>query len=303
MVDPERPRLRRFRESLAGLIPCDPQDVRVDLYKMEPRELLGRYINWADRYVAPRPRQVETWEGFLRHGSLEPHVIEAVRDLAKMIEAGDDLTPFLSEDIRRSGYVRSKAQDNNKPRGVVEWRDKDYALNAFETHHLHLKPKGTEELLYVIFSRDLAFLVMMGDHKSFDDGTLDQAIAEARTGTSLKIEGVLGPARPRSMSEQHGLQRHAFSTAFQVDGQMVMGALLSTDGTSPLHTMYANRVIDCMIRLDPQLDVPGFGREWFEQNGWAYPATPAFEWAMRYCDLWLIETTTSSGFIRVKWRR
>jgi hypothetical protein len=302
MGDPERPRLRRFRENLAGLIPCDPEDVRVDLHKMAPRELLRRYVNWADRYVAPRPRQAGTWEGFLRHGSPQPN-LEAVRDLAQMIAAGDDLTPFLSDDIYRSGYVRPKAQDSDKPRGVVEWEDKDYALNAFETHHLHLTPKGTKELLYVIFSRDGAFLVMVGDHKSFDDGILDRAIAQLRVGTPLKIEGVLGPARTRSMSEQHGLQRHGFSTAFQIGEQMVMGALLSMDGMTPLHTMYADRVIDCIIRLDPQLDVPGFCREWFEQNGRAYPATPAFDWAMRYCDLCLIETTTSVAFPMVKWRR
>ena len=32
---------------------------------------------------------------------------EAVHDLAEKIEAGDDLTPFLSDDVRRFGYVQS----------------------------------------------------------------------------------------------------------------------------------------------------------------------------------------------------
>jgi hypothetical protein len=300
-LDLERPRLRRFRESLAGLIPCDPEDVCVDLHKMAVRELLGRYLNWADRYVAPRPRHVVTWEGFLRHGSPQPH-LEAVHDLAKKIEAGDDLKPFLSDRIDRFGYVRPKAHENNKPPGL-EWGDKDYALNAFETHHLHLTSKGTKELLYVSFSRDEAFLVMVGDHKSFDDGTLAQAIAEARVGTWQEIDDVLGPALPRTMSEQNQLQRRGFSTAFQVGEKMVMGALLSTAGTSPLHNMHAARMINCMISVDPQLDTPGFGRERFEEHGWAYPATPAFDWTMRYCDLWLVETTTSTGFLKVKWRR
>jgi hypothetical protein len=301
MVDLERPRLRRFRETLAELIPCDPEDARVELRKMGLHELLGRYVNWKDRYVAPRPRRVVSWEGFLRHGSPQPH-LEAVRDLVKKIEAGDDLTPFLSNRIRRFGYVRPETQQNNKPPGL-EWGDKDYALNCFETHRLHLTPKGTNELLYVIFSRDTAFLVMVGDHKSFDDGTLARAIAEARVGTPLQINGILGPALARGMSDQNKLQRHGFSTVFQVGKQTVLGALLSTAGTSPLHTRHADRMIDLMTRLDPQLDAPGFGRELFDRNSLAYPTTPAFDWTMQFCDLGLIETTTSTGFTMREWRR
>jgi hypothetical protein len=137
--NPERPRLRRFRESLAELIPCE-EDARIDLRNMQVRELLGSYINWRDRYVAPRPRRVVTWEGFLRHGSGQRHLAE-LRDLVKKIQAGDDLKPFLSDRIDRLGYVRPKARDNKKPRSVVEWGDKDYALNAFEAHHLHLRPR------------------------------------------------------------------------------------------------------------------------------------------------------------------
>jgi hypothetical protein len=161
MINPERPRLRRFHEHVAGLIPCEPEAARADLHRTGIRELLGRYVNWADRYVAPRPRRVVTWGGFLRHGSPQSHW-EAVQHLAKKIEAGDDLTPFLSDDIGRLGYVPPKRPKRKEAeRRGVEWGDKDYALNAFETHHLHLRAKGSRELLYVIFSRNDAFLVML----------------------------------------------------------------------------------------------------------------------------------------------
>jgi hypothetical protein len=176
-------------------------------------------------------------------------------------------------------------------------------LNAFETHHLHLRAKGSRELLYVTFSRNDAFLVMLGDHKSFDDGTLAQAVAESRVGTAHELKGILGPASPRSIREQNKLQRYGFSTAYPVGGRTVLGALLSTAGTSPLHTRHAARIIDKINKLEPQLDEPGFGREWFQRNGRAYPAKPTFEWVMQYCDLCLIETTTGVGFPMVKWRR
>jgi hypothetical protein len=107
VINPERPRLRRFQERVADLIPCESEAARADLRRMGIRELLGRYVNWADRYVTPRRRRVVTWEGFLRNGSPPSHW-EAVQHLAKKIEAGDDLMPFLSEDIDRFGYVRPK---------------------------------------------------------------------------------------------------------------------------------------------------------------------------------------------------
>ena len=62
-IDFERPRLRRFRDTVAGMIPCAPDDVRADLYKVGPHELIACYLNWADRYVPPRQRNVVTWEG------------------------------------------------------------------------------------------------------------------------------------------------------------------------------------------------------------------------------------------------
>ena len=301
VTNPERPRLRRFLEHLARLIPCEPETARADLYRMGAPELLGRYINWADRFVMPRPRHVVTWEGFLRHGSAGAHR-EAVLVLAKRIEAGDDLTPFLSDDIHRAGYVPSRSAKNTR-RMPSNWGDKDYALNAFEAHHLHLRAKGSRELLYVIFSRNDAFLVMLGNHKSFDDGTLAQAVAESRVGTPDELKGILGPTSPRSMREQNRLQRYGFSTAYPVGGRTVLGALLSTAGTSPLHTMHADRVILTIEELEPQLDKPGCGGDLFERNGRSYPAAPNFEWVMQHCDLCLVETTTGTGFPIVKWRR
>jgi hypothetical protein len=89
---------------------------------------------------------------------------------------------------------------------------------------------------------------------------------------------------------------------FQVGGQTVMGAFLSCAGTSPLHARHADRIF-LYVQVDPDLDVPGFGRELFEQNGWSYPSEPVFDWEMKYCDLWLVECSTRTGFLKVPWIR
>jgi hypothetical protein len=294
------PRPHAFHEKLADLIPCEPETARADLYQMSTPELLVRYLNWADRHVAPRPRRVITWEGFVRHGSAHLHR-EAVYDLAQKIDAGDDLTPFLSERISRFGYV--SPENNKRKRRGVEWRDKDYALNAFETHHLHLKLTGTQALLYVCFSRNDAFFVMVGDHKSFDDGTLAQAVAECRVGTALEFKGVLGPARPHNVREQNRLERYGFSTYSQVGGHTVMSALLSSAGTAVQHTMHAKSISRAIKKIEPQLDDASFCQKLFGQSGITCPATPVFQWVMRHCDLCLAETTTGVNFVIAQWRR
>jgi hypothetical protein len=93
------------------------------------------------------------------------------------------------------------------------------------------------------------------------------------------------------MNEYNQLQRRGLSTFFPVGGRAVMGATLSAAGTSWLHTRHAQRMLKVIQKLDPQIDEPRFGCDWFEQSGKTYPASPIFEWAMNHCDLCLIETT------------
>jgi hypothetical protein len=294
------PRLLTFHETLATSIPCEPASARAVLHQMSTPELLVRYLNWADRFVAPRPRRVITWEGFVRHGSAQLHR-EAVYGLAEKIEAGDDLTPFLSKKIRRFGYVMPE-DDKRKPHGV-EWRDKDYALNAYDTHHLHLGKNRTRALLYVSFSRGDALLVMVGDHSSFDDGTLAQAIAQCRVGTPLELKGIRLPPQPDAVREKNQLQRHGFSTAFTVGERAVMGALLTGAGTAVRHTVHAKGILRAIKKIEPQLDDPSFCDKQFQQISRPRPTMPAFQWEMRHCDLCLTETTAGVNFIVVQWIR
>jgi hypothetical protein len=168
-------------------------------------------------------------------------------------------------------------------------------------HHLHLARARTEELLYVSFSRKDAFFLMVGDHKSFDDGSLAQAVAESRVGTSYELKGV-GLQHRRPMNEYNQFQRRGYATLFPVGGQVVVGATLSSAGTSELHVKHAQRILKVIGELDPQIDEPRFGCDWFEQSGKTYPASPIFEWTMNLCDL-CFETTALEKITLVEWRR
>ncbi|QOZ51553.1 hypothetical protein XH90_09285 [Bradyrhizobium sp. CCBAU 53338] len=145
---------------------------------------------------------------------------------------------------------------------------------------------------------------MVGDHKSFDDGSLARAVAESRVGTSYELKGIMVPRRKPAISEQNQIQRRGYTTFYPTsEGGSVVGATLSTAGTSPLHSVQAKRVIKTIERLEADIDKPSFGRDWFEQSGRPYPDSPDFEWAMNHCDLCLLENKALVKIPLVLWRR
>ncbi len=309
MIDLQRPRLQEFQSYLANAIPCHPQSARADLTAESVTILLSRYLNWADRFILVRPRTVCWWNGFLTHGTVRHH-LPAVRAMQKRIEAGEDLKPFLSDKIERYGYVRPQISIAGKRRGL-EWGDKDYALNAYDVHHLHLGNRitangrsiRTRELLFASFDRKSAFLVMVGDHKSFDDGTLGQAIAEAYVATGNAIKSIVGLSRSLTPQDRNRLQRHGVTTFAQVGNQVVPGAMLSTAGTSMFHTMYANRIMRTIDVCELLLDDHKTIREWFSNAGRSCPASPECYWRMNNCDFGLLEKNSGVFFQLCIWRR
>jgi hypothetical protein len=309
MIDEQRPRLQELQRFLANAIPCHPEEVRADLHAEPLGILLGRYLNWADRFIPAHPRPVYWWNGFLTHG-LAKHHLPAVRAMQQRIAAGEDLTPFLSDKIERHGYVRPKIGLSGKRRGL-EWEDKDYALNAYDVHHLHLgsriKANGrsirTQELLFASFDRKSAFLVMVGNHKSFDDGTLGKAVAEAYLATGNAIRGITGLSRSLTSLDRNRLQRRGVTSFAQVGTQVVPGAMLSAAGTSLAHTIYANAMMRTLDDLEPQLDDDDTVRKWFSNAGRTPPETLNCYWRMNHCDFGLLETSSSVFFPVCSWRR
>jgi hypothetical protein len=270
MVDFQRPRLVELKASIAATIPCE-RGMRADLESMSLPQLLIRYIGWRDRFVPQRPRKVVTWGRFLN----DPRSVacwDGVLQMRERVAAGENLTPFLSKDITKFGYVRPKVEKDGKHRGV-EWRDKDYALNAHGVHHLHLSDKirsngwsrRTEELLYVSFDRASAFFIMVGDHNSFDDGTLAQAVAEMRAAAGDEIKGLMPDAS--TPEARNRLQRRGMTTVVPVGDKIVIGAFLSAAGTSLYHTRHAAAIMRKIEAHELLLDQEGYTRPWFKSVG------------------------------------
>lgn len=309
MIDFGRPRLKEFQSWLADEIPCTEKEARAELHSFPLPSLLIHYLNWRDRIVPVRPRTVTTWDRFLVDKRTSNHWA-AVNAHVERIVAGEDLTPYLSQDIARSGYVRSRASKGKRP--GVEWGDKDYALNACGFHHLHLSDvilssgwaRRTKELLYASFDRSSVFFLMVGDHKSFDDGTLAQAVAEMRAGSRSSILGGASTgSEGRDHSERNKLQRHGFATTMTVGDKVVFGAMISTAGTSTLHSVHVTKIMRTIEEPERRADDADFHQTLFESAPQNCPARPDFVWRMHNCDVGLLERTTGTFFTILPWIR
>jgi hypothetical protein len=177
------PRIANLREVLLKRIPCTEQ-ARKELEDEPLRGLIVHYLNYASRFIPPRPRQVSYAAGFWTPRALEffPHIFAIEREVGM----GVDLTPRLSKKLAWDGFAARKRLDQKRP---AKWASKDFALNAFGVHHLHIGElnktgsiKKADELLYVRFFRDWSAFIMIGDHESFDDGSLDLLQEVARGG-------------------------------------------------------------------------------------------------------------------------
>ena len=114
---------------------CDPA--------LSARENTLRYLTAKRRIPHRAPKTVHE----SRELSIPPALKSDYAALKKLIEQGGDLTTYLSRDIPK------KQADKN-----------DRLLNAWGIHHLHFRPAGTLDVLFVKFSDSEAFVLQALPH-------------------------------------------------------------------------------------------------------------------------------------------
>ncbi len=282
------PRVEGLRQALAEGIPIvgDERQGRAELADMTLGDLLTIYINWMTRLPQQCPRRVRYAERFWTEKAerLRP----AVMALERVVSQGEPLAPFLSSRTAVQGYAPKRERNG---RGIP-WADKDFALNVWGAHHLHLGSPGagdrarrSSDLLYVCFTRGEAVFLHVGDHKSFDNGSLEAAIsAHTASEGRLVIKGVVGLSHNYSPQERAQLARHGVMTLAQVGDQFVISGSASTAGSSVNATRLASRIEEALQGMDPRLDDPGFLTKVVEET--RRPASDEeWRWVMHHCDL------------------
>ncbi len=191
----ESKRVRKFRLSIVKTIPKFPnnKETKNELEAMSLSTLLIHYFNWAFRYVAIKPREVEIEPTALkdqRWGSLRGNVDV----LLDKVRNGEDLTPHLSFEAHTKGYTPA-ASDSGPD--VDRWADKDFLLNTMGYHHFHLgtvlESEGfvtrTDEVIFARVTREKFTVVAIFDHSVFEP-TRNRMSAERKRLWSLFDEHV-----------------------------------------------------------------------------------------------------------------
>lgn len=276
----------------AGIIDClaeggTPQ-VRTALELLDSADLLLAYVNWVDGTITQRPREVVMWDGFWRTGRAKDHTPDIAR-LANLVESGGDLTPYLS----------------HRP-----YPHKDRALNGYNLHHLHFAPKvgkrrkgESNALLYVRTERHRMHFVTCGDHRSFNDGTLRQAVADYEVARGNYVRGIVGVTLDLSAEEGEDMLRRRANTVAKSGGKWVSPSFLSMAGTSLFATQHVDRMTIAIERWEPSIRTEDGRRFVCEKFGIEYLPSKEFGWGIEHANLYLVDALTRRPVFMVPWHR
>jgi hypothetical protein len=157
------------------------------------------------------------------------------------VEAGEDLTPHLSDLVMTKGIILPGASPS------VRGKDIDMTLTRFGLHHFHVgkfsssNPKGRSGSLVFAEVLDKEFrIIAIADHHVFKLGSTER----------LRFSGVC----------------HSYIAKDFSPGTAFMSNPVMLSGHSMLVSMLAVKCVDVLERLDPQLDDPAFiDRLYYEQ--------------------------------------
>ena len=120
------------------------------------KNALDCYAEMLHRRIAKRPREVRECNGFACPDALLGEYMKIVEEIRR----GDDLAARQTDRIETIGSV-------------------DDLLNEWGIHHLHFSKRGEngwekdmDELLYVFFTDDVAYIIAVGRHGDFCDSEM-----------------------------------------------------------------------------------------------------------------------------------
>ena len=287
-----------LRRVTVANLPHDSADPKVaaKLAGMDLRELTVVYHNWLSRLVRPGPRKI------LRSKELDANPLcqtfsAALADVTSAIEKGLDLTPRLSKAVATYGYVAGSSSKT---------RDKDLMLNDWAVHHLHLGAgpdakdprfiQRTDELLFVMFHRESAYLLDIVPHKQWTrQGIVRIAVTNwPDAELFLELQGVQGAAVAYTEKEHAKLRKAGIATMVEVDGKLfVARGMLATAGTSIQSTRAADRMLDAVEAFEAMCrDEPEKVEAQFARHGLLWPKRPAFEFVFLETGFGVVERST-----------
>lgn len=231
------PRIQKLRDDLVKLMPIQKATDRTNLAGKYITDVVVQYLTYKARMIRPRRRTVVIWPDVFASRYYSTHQADVAR-LKTEFEAGVDVNAALSNLVRSNVYagdLPQKTSDMTDEEWVKKaWKGKDKVRVLYDVHHLHLgirQPDGsvdrTGPLLFVGVGSDHAFFLTLGDHNSFDDGTISKIMWD-------KLE--------------------AKATADGGGAYLPLSGGVTLGGTKVTDTLSAIKIVSKLEKLDKMLD-------------------------------------------------
>jgi len=272
-------RIQAFRSSIIKHLPRAPNDKasRASLEAFPTRRLILAFVTWRMRLIPAKPRVVKLWSGGVTRSEFRAAKLK-LQPLLDKVEAGEDLTPHLSDLVATKGVILPGA--NASDRG----KDIDMVLTRHGLHHFHVgvhsiaNPKGRSGSLIFAEVLEKEFrIVAISDHRAFERGSAEQ----------LRFFEVCRSYVAKDIPP----------------GEAFMANPVMSSGHSMLVTLFARKCEDEITRLDPLLDDPAFVDRLYNdqpilRDGLpvARPAKPLLAWHFEDLIFGIIDKRTNVFF-------
>jgi hypothetical protein len=270
-TQPDEPlRVRVFRQSLIKALPRWPNNK--DSLELAKRSSVGSltidYLNWASRFVPPRPRRVIVEPRVLLEPSWARNVV-GVLSLLDRCRRGDTLSPHLSSMPWQRGFV--PAAKKRKVTAEESWLDKDFVLTLSGWHHFHLGIRA--------------------DRRGHVERTDDVLFAEV-TRTTFTVTCILGHG-VFTLNSPEMIALHQIKDARRAGrhppGTVVLDTVIATSGHQLHIVSYASHCLRILAEIDPKLDDRAFLKELYEGVQRTPDRNPRLAWGFNGVDFGLFD--------------
>ena len=265
-------RVEKLKSDMIQTLPFFPNDrqTREELSNQSINSVMFHYLSWAIRQIPDRPRKVSITSD-VKSDHRWSRLSSDIKSFLEKVEAGEDITPYLSLRAHRKGYTPSLRIQNGE---VDSWEDKDQILNTKGFHHFHLDMNiqnsgisgRTDDVLFARVSRSEFKAIAIFDHSVF----------EPVDGASLNAE------RKRMWDLYDKIV-----TEGMAPGTVYVSNPITTSG-HPLfiHSM-TNDYMHIINQVDPQLEDRQFVNRIYEEADIQPPKKIKLKWGIYGLDLGL----------------
>jgi len=193
------PRIAGLRDNLVSRMPIRKTADQAKLAGEYITTVLIHYLTWQARLIRPRPRSVVIWPEVLASPHYAVHQADVER-LKAEFEAGMDVNAALSGQVRTNVYAgdlpRKTTAMTQEEWVKKAWKGKDRMRVLVDAHHLHLGPRQSDgtvgrtgPLLFAGVAPDQAFFLTIGNHDSFDDGSITKMMHDKLEAEAMATGG------------------------------------------------------------------------------------------------------------------